>query len=282
MFDRSFQQTIGSFAHRAWPVALGYAVGMGLPIQAARAAGASAPGAGAQAVDSFYTFPGRPVVTVSSHGNITSFQSGAGVGGAAHFYGEGYVLCHSGVMAYDGGRRESGFGPALGAYCNGNGCSFIRNTDDNVLQLRQTITHLPDEARGVDVTMTVRNLTSAPITKVTLRRFAHIDVDGYGAGTGHADNWWGASQADAVWAWNAPDDHPGPDSMILMRHLARMPANFPYGPKVTDNFADVSCNPFNIVADGPVRGDHAGTLQYNIGTIGAFRSVTVKLEYQRN
>lgn len=191
------------------------------------------------------------------------------------------MLCYGGVQAYDRGRSELGFGPSV-ASCSGNKCTITRNTSDGALRLKQVITKNSSEERSINVEMTVTNLRSSVIGSVILRRMADFDVDAYGAGTGDFVNRFGASQFDSVYSWNAADDHPGIDSAILLRHLKRTPPTIQYLSKVTDYFADVSCNPVNIAARGSVQGDHAATIQYNIGNLGAGRSAVAKVQIQRN
>jgi hypothetical protein len=238
--------------------------------------------AGMESSDYYYQFPGTPRITVSSHGNIVNFQTSGGAGGGGHISTEGYVLCYGGAAAYDRGLAEVGFGPLLSIRCAGNSCTFTRNTVDNVLELQQVLTKNSNEERSINVQMTVRNLRGSTVSNVILRRHADIDVDAYGSGSGSVINWFGASEVDSIFAWNAANNHVGVDSAMLMRHLSRSPMSFTYSPKVTSYFADMSCSPPNIAVDNPVRGDYAATLQYNIGTLLPGGSATVKLQYQRN
>lgn len=228
-----------------------------------------------------YQFPGAPKITLSTHGNILVFQTSAGAGGASHMAGEGYILCYGGAQAFDRASSEIGFAPPTTAFCSGSTCTVVRNTVDNIFQLRQVITKNSPEERSINIEMTLKNLLGAPVSGIVLRRFADFDVDAYGSGTGSTINWWGASEFDSVYAWNAATNHVGPDSAMLMRHLKKVPGTIPYGGKVT-NWFDNACSPFNLASGSWAQGDYAATIQYNIGTLGGGQSAVVKVQYQRN
>lgn len=228
-----------------------------------------------------YQFPGAPNIMVSTHGNILVFQTSPGAGGASHIFSEGYILCYGGTQAYDRASGEVGFRPPTTASCSGNTCTIVRNTIDNIFQLRQVITKNSSEERSINIEMTLRNLLGGPIGGIVLRRYADFDVDAYGSGTGSTLNWWGASEFDSVYAWNAGTNHSGPDSAMLMRHLKRTPNTIPYGGKVTV-WSDNACSPFNLASGNWVQGDYAATIQYNIGTLGGGQSAVMKVQYQRN
>jgi hypothetical protein len=85
-----------------------------------------------------------------------------------------------------------------------------------------------------------------------------------------------------VTAWNAPLDGAGVGSAIMLRHLRAEPSPITYAPKVTVNYVDTTCSPPNIAVNGEVRGDHGASIQYNGGTLLAGRSVSAKIQYQRN
>jgi hypothetical protein len=230
---------------------------------------------------SLYQFPGSPRIVLSTHGNILLFQTSPGAGGASHIYSEGYILCYGGAQAYDRGSSEFGFSAPTITNCNGNSCTIVRNTIDNIFQLKQVITKNNSEERSINVEMTLRNLLGSAVGGIVLRRYADFDVDAYGTGTGSTINWWGASEFDSIYAWNAATNHPGIDSAMLMRHLKRTPGTMPYNPKVT-HWSDNSCSPTNFASDGWTQGDLAATIQYNVGTLNAGQSAVVKVQYQRN
>jgi hypothetical protein len=236
-------------------------------------------GVGIESSTAFYLFPGLPRITISEHGNIVSLVTSTGAG---HVSSEGYVLCYGGTIAYDIKYLEAGFGPTTGRSCSGNTCIFTRNTSDGLLQLRHVITKSPSEERALNIEMTVTNRAGFSIGGITLRRQVDLDVDAHGTGGGSTLNRFASSELDSVTAWNAPLDGAGVGSAILLRHLRAVPASTTYAPKVTADFADTSCSPPNIAASGEVRGDYGASIQYNIGTLLAGRSVSAKIQYQRN
>lgn len=284
MFAASMRKLVPNFAARAAvPAAAGLLLMAGTALNNA---GAQTPEAGMKLRSSastaaLYQFPGAPRITISTHGNILVFQTSPGAGGASHIFAEGYILCYAGVQAYDRAGVESGFGPPTTAFCSGNTCTIVRNTVDNFFQLRQVITKNSSEERSINIEMTLRNLLGFPVGGITLRRYADFDVDAYGNGSGSTINWWGASEFDSVYAWNAATNHAGPDSAMLMRHLKRTPGTMSYGGKVT-YFSDNSCSPANLAASAWTQGDYAATMQYNVGTLGGGQSAVVKVQYQRN
>lgn len=236
---------------------------------------------GSASTAALYQFPGAPNITVSTHGNILKIQTSPGAGGASHIFSEGYILCYGGAQAYDRAFNEAGFAPPTTASCSGSTCTFIRKTVDNIFQLKQVITKNSPEERSINVEMTLTNLLGGPVSGIILRRYADFDVDAYGTGTANTINWWGASEFDSVYAWNAATNHAGPDSAMLMRHLKRTPNTIPYGGKVTA-WNDNECNPFNLASGSWAQGDYAATVQYNVGTLGGHQSAIVKVQYQRN
>lgn len=236
-------------------------------------------GVGIESATAFYQFPTLPRITISDHGNIVSLVTSTGAG---HVSSEGYVLCYGGTIAYDIKYYEVGFGPSTGASCSGNTCTLTRNTSDGLLQLRQVITKSPSEDRAINIEMTITNRAGFSIGGIVLRRQVDLDVDAHGTGGGSTLNRFASSELDSVTAWNAPLDGAGVGSAILLRHLRAIPSSITYAPKVTANYADTTCSPPNIAANGEVRGDYGASIQYNVGTLLAGRSVTAKIQYQRN
>jgi hypothetical protein len=221
-----------------------------------------------------YQFPGPPKISVSSHGNIVIFD---GPTGYNHIYAEGYVLCYGGISAYDIGRSETGFAAGTSS-CKGTTCTFTRNTIDNRLQLQQVFTSDRGN-RAISIAMTVRNLTSSPITGVVLRRHGDADVDAYGsAGAGTINNWFASSELDSAFAWNATNDA-GTEghAMVLSAKTPRQGIA-----KVTDFYGDTSCRPADVTASGPNWGDHALSLEHDLGTLAGRAARTVTVKYTRN
>lgn len=284
MPDTFSQPDAGDFRRSPSRLALALALlaGCAAALQAgAQSVGGFGKNQGRESSVAFYQFPGAPRITLSRHGNLLIFQTSPGAGGSSHLASEGYVLCYGGAQAYDRAFSEAGFAEPAQASCSGNVCTITRRTIDNVLELRQVITKNIPEERSINIEMTVRNLLGSNISGVVLRRYADFDVDAYGSGTGSTINWWGASEFDSIYAWNAATNHPGIDSAMLMRHLRRTPVSVRYVPKVT-HWADTACNPTNFAASGWTQGDMAATIQYNIGVINARQSAVVKVQYQRN
>lgn len=289
VFNFEFPITAASFTRGATAAAAFAAVGLAGAL-ATTPAGA-APGeqsagstsASPESTSVFYVYPGRPRVWLSNHGNLLRFEGPTGydhvgVGNLS----EGYVLCYNGRRAWDTGESESGFGPST-ASCSGNRCTITRNTSDGWLRLRQVITKV-DVERSLTVEMTLSRIGGPSLSGVVLRRQVDLDVDAGGSfGTGDTTNWFGATERESVWAWNAANDTGREGHAVMLRQIQRTPAAVPYFAKVTELILDNSCSPFNLAADGPVRGDYGATIQYNIGNMGQQGQTFMgRVQYQRN
>jgi hypothetical protein len=131
--------------------------------------------------------------------------------------------------------------------------------------------------------MTIKNLTGANLTNVILRRQVDFDVDTGGPlGTGDFTNWFGASERDSAFAWNAANEHGGDDHAMVLRFYNRTPTTVKWYAKVTNDILDTSCNPTNLAANGPVQGDYGASLQYNVGTLGGGKTAVLTVQYDRN
>ncbi len=240
-------------------------------------AGQSMATVASKSATTFHTFPGAPHVGISNHGNLVRFEGPTGfdhigVGSLS----EGYVLCYGAVNAYDTGSSEFGFGAETKS-C-GATCTITRNTADGKLQLKQVISR-STALRSATFEMTVKNLTGGPISNVILRRQADLDVDTGGTkGTGSFINWFGAGERDSAFAWNPTNASGGEGHAISIVAVEPTKAFA----KVTNNILDSSCNPTNIAATNPVKGDYGVTLQFNIGTLAGGKSVKNTVKYLRD
>ena len=236
-----------------------------------------------ESTDTFYTFPGTPILAISRNGNVVRYE---GPTGYEHLgigsFSEGYVLCYGAKIAYDTGALQTGFGAST-ATCSGSRCTITRNTTDGILQLQQVITKNASSDRSFGVAMTVRNLTGGSVTGIILRRQADLDVDTGGAlGTAGFVNWFGSTERDSVTVWNPPNQSAREEHGVVLSRRAVNPASILATAKVTANILDSSCSPANIAASGPVQGDFGASIQFNIGTLQGARSATAGVQYQRN
>ena len=108
--------------------------------------------------------------------------------------------------------------------------------------------------------MTVKNLTGSTVTGVSLLRWVDFDVDN------DVVNWHVAT-ADSYFAWKTHG--------MILRHLSQ--------PSTATHTAGMLmgtvCDP--ATAFGPMYGDHAGGVVYNLGKLAANASKTVKVAYLR-
>lgn len=286
-FNFEFPSASARFSHRAAAVAVAAAGLAGaLVLLPARAELGEQAISGSNATPEntglFYAYPGRPRVWLSSHGNVLRFEGPAGYDhvGVGEL-SEGYVLCYGGRRAWDTGQSESGFGPSV-ANCSGNTCTVTRTTSDGWMRLRQVITKV-DIERSLTIEMTLTKIAGPFVSGVVLRRQVDLDVDTGGSlGSGDFVNWFGASERESVWAWNATNNTANEGHMVLLRQIMRRPSAVPYFAKVTSAILDNSCSPTNLAVNGPVQGDFGATLQYNVGSMGQNAVFIGRVQYQRN
>lgn len=221
-------------------------------------------------------------VKVSTHGNLTSFESPANQ--EAVFDGnEGYVLCTGGgatVHGHDTGPVEGGFGtptfsqPTAGAFP----LTVTRNTKDGKFQLKQ-VWNKPDATeKDVTLTMTVTNRSSGTLSGVTLARTGDYDV-----GSGSTDR--GALTGDSTWQW---DDFRATDSPPVGLMITALSFGIPHDTKIDiQSFWSDPTNPtrddcFGASEHTPTEeGDWAMRMIYLLDDLSAGQSKTVKLSYER-
>jgi hypothetical protein len=217
-------------------------------------------------------------VKVSDHGNMVSFESPASQE-AVFDNDEGYMVC-SGSLAhgYDVGALESGFGTPTFAQPNGAGTfplTVTRNTTDGKFQLKQVWAKPDAVEKDVTVTMTLTNRSSSAINVVSLRRTGEFDV-----GTTGTDR--AARSNDSVWQW---DDANGPDAPpvgLMLTALTFGTTHYPVVETSANWFSTgrTSCG-FPSVGTPTATGDYAMDMIYDLGTLNAGQSKTVKYEYSR-
>lgn len=263
----------------AWAATLGLIV-LAAPGGPAVAAGATKQSAGpsTKSTTIFHRFAGLPMVGITNHGNIVTFEAPPGfehIGIGA--VGEGYVLCYGSVNAYDVGGSESGFGTSS-ASCKGSSCTITRKTSDGKLEFKQAIS-TGNADRSARFVMTIKNLTKSSIPGLVVRRQADLDVDTGGSkGTGDFTNDFGASEREMVVAWNAINASGSQGNSVSLTPEGLTPTFA----KVTDSILESSCSPTNIAANGPVRGDYGGTLEWRLGSLPGGASKTITAVYRRN
>jgi hypothetical protein len=114
---------------------------------------------------------------VTANGNITSFQSPAGVEDInVGTVGEGYGICDitPGTAYYDYAYTDSGNWNSPVTTSTATSVKVVRTTSDGIWTLTQVISLVPASAR---VTMTLKNNT-AVARSVWLMRYADVDADG--------------------------------------------------------------------------------------------------------
>jgi hypothetical protein len=236
-------------------------------------------------VTNFHTFTtsadGGTTVRVSTNGNVYSFESPTGF---EHINAgndlEGYVLCYtpsggSPVNAYDMTDLSSGFGAAT--HSSGAPWTVTRNTSDGKLKLTQVFA-FNSTGKTMTVTMTVKNLTQATVSGITLRRQVDFDVD-----TGGVNGWagyfnWFAATKDSASAWNDPATATGDAHGMVLRHLK----GGTHTPQYTNAIGDTSCDVSGGGGTTPTQGDYGATISYAVGNLSAAASKVMSVQYVRD
>ena len=224
----------------------------------------------------------RLSVKVSNHGNLLGFESPASQ--EAVFDGrEGYVVCTGGgatVHGHDTGNVEGGFGtpkfsqPTSGAFP----LTVTRNTTDGKFQLKQVWSKPNSTEKDVILTMTLTNRSNATLSGATLTRTGDFDV-----GASATDR--GAHTGDSVWQW---DDQRSSDTPPVGLMIKTLTLGVPHGTRVdiqsfwADPTSPTRDDCFGTSENTPTaEGDWAMRMIYDLGNLGAGKSKTVKLSYQR-
>jgi len=226
-------------------------------------------------------------VKVSDHGNLTSFESP--VGRQAVFGGrEGYAVCSGGgdPDGHDTGDVEAGFAaptfsqPTAGAFP----LTVTRRTTDGKFQLTQVWAKPDAVEKDVTVTMTLKNISSAPITGVMLSRSGDFDI-----GASSADL--GAETIDSAWLW---DDEGGPDVAPVGLKLTALTFGTNNATRIETasdwmlgrsspalSATRTRCQDLFTQTPTPEPGDFTMRIFYLLDTLGAGQSKTVKFGYGR-
>ena len=229
-------------------------------------------------------------VKVSDHGNLISFESPASR--QAVFGGrEGYAVCSGAgdpVHGHDTGDVEGGFAaptfsqPTVGAFP----LTVTRRTTDGKFQLTQVWAKPDPVEKDVTVTMTLKNISGAPIdSNVMLSRSGDFDL-----GDSSADL--GAETRDSAWMW---DDDNGPEVQaaglklatltFATTHAARMETTSDWMLGRTSPSLGASrlgCQDLFTQTPTPEPGDFAMRVFYLFeGGLAAGQSKTVKFQYGR-
>lgn len=223
-------------------------------------------------------------VCVSPHGNLPFVWSPAGYQHISPPGDEGYVVCGTGVAtAYDAGPAESGW-QASGITQPGGAHTYpliiTRQSVDGKLELKQTI-DINLAEKEILITMALKNISGAQITDVKLARYFNGDISRYNlGGTQNFPDIYDRD-ADSVWG---KDDGAGPGHHSLT--LAALTLGQSHTAAV-ETFADYNntrstCTPVAVATVPTSPGDYTGRLTYNLGTLNAGATKTVKFIYRRS
>ena len=182
-------------------------------------------------------------------------------GGGAVGINESYGVCHGpgSSIWYDFATFENGFGPPVVVDPAPFPVTIRRTSLDGVLILDQKFA--PNKAgRLMTITMTVTNISAAPITNVQISRAVDPDMDGV------LGNFMDAS-TDQTWA-----------RYIRSLVLATPTTNIPHTTAVHAGGGTGPCATGGVVAT-PAAGDFMMRAWYDVGTIGPGKKKVVTFRY---
>jgi hypothetical protein len=218
-------------------------------------------------------------VRVSNHGNMISFESPSGA--EAVFAGrEGYAVCSADgntVEGHDTGDVEAGFGPP--SFVQPTAGKFpltvTRNTTNGRFQLKQ-LWSVPDSMeKDVTVTMTLKNISSAPITDVLISRSGPFDVS-----VNSIDQ--GARTRDSAWQWDDVSSFDSPPVGLMLTTFARSTPHQTYiQPEGDWNATRTGCLPGTSLTTPTAAQDLASRVVVDVGNLRPGESTTVRFQYGR-
>ena len=221
---------------------------------------------------------------ISTHGNVQRLFSPGNYRQVDTT--EGYVACGTGAAnAFDAGFTESGWGAATAIQPGGANTfplTIKRQTTDGKFELKQTFEWNTLE-KEILITMVLKNISAGSITNVKLARYFDGDLNSTDAVIDDSDDIYDAN-SDSVW---------GRDSGTGAGHHELMLTALAFAVSHTtaaETFSDF--NPAGAVQTGrtctpiprsvpTVPSDSVGRVTYNIGTMAAAASKTVKVLYRR-
>jgi hypothetical protein len=214
---------------------------------------------------------------VSDHGNVLELDSPVGFNQISVL--EGYVACGTGVAnAYDAGSDSyaSGWNNPTAVTQPGGPhtlpLSLTRKSTDGKLQLQQSF-DWDTTNKEITVTMVLKNVSGAPITNVKLARYFLGNVDGSAFGD------FFDADSDSVWGKDF-NTYAGHAVMLSALSLA-----LTHRSDVETFSAWYSsyktCTPVPQPVPTTTAADYVGRLTFNLGTINAGVSKTVKVLYKR-
>jgi hypothetical protein len=229
-------------------------------------------------------------ICITEDGNLLKFESPSS---QEHIFnsspvGEGYVLCSpsaaGGVHGFDSAGLESGFGDPTITQPNGPNTfplTIVRDTSDGDFRLQQTFTRDTGE-HDVGITMKLTNISGSTRSLIQLHRYfnGNISNDGTGDIFDHSE--------DSVWGRQGNNNEHG----LMLTALTFGTAHDVFVEEVDEwnpsIFPSVGartgrgCSPQNPPPPTPTNaGDFVGRVAYELGTISANRSKTVKVVYRR-
>ena len=229
-------------------------------------------------------------ICITEDGNLLQFESPSS---QEHIFnsapvGEGYVLCSpsgaGGVHGFDSAGLESGFGDPTITQPNGANTfplTIVRDTTDGDFRLAQTFSRDTGE-HDVSITMKLTNISGSTRSLVKLHRYFNGNI----SNDGNADIF--DKSEDSVWGRQGNNNEHGLMLTALTFGTAHNvhveevfewnPSFFPGGGAHTGR----GCSPQNPPPSTPTNsGDFVGRVGYELGTINANKSKTVKVVYRR-
>ncbi len=202
---------------------------------------------------------------VTTHANLIRLISPQGSGD--HIHEEGYAICSNGgatVHGYDASVVDAGFSAPTTA----TGSKNVRTTTDGKFRLTQNFTRTPNAAE-VEVKMTLRNISRAPISDVQISRYVSFDINEARVKSAVATE-------DSVAAVNVNGLMLSADTLDQgVPHFTEIEAFDPWRTSRT------GCEALSPLASPAGPDNLTGRLTYNLGTMAPGATSVVRVVYKR-
>lgn len=223
---------------------------------------------------------------ISDHGNIQHLESPAKY--QQINTREGYAVCRyeseglNPKRSFDAGIAEGGFGPSIIEQPGGPSTlpmTITRQTTDGQLELKQTFDWNKAE-KEILITMSLKNISAAPIPHVVIARYFDGDLDNTAGGDlyDYSTNSLWAREDDQYAARNGLTLTALTDSYKHYINIERAEVWDPYG---TDVKSARYCHSGDLADGGQFPSDWIGRIRYILQTIQPGATKTVKYIYRR-
>jgi hypothetical protein len=211
---------------------------------------------------------------VTNTGNVTKFVTPSGV---SNLHGDSYAICDqetgAGMSLARAYSREGNIELNFAAPSSHTTTSNVRKTADGRYTLTQSFARDAPEKQLV-ITMTLKNNGPGPVTNVRIARFVDIDAGGNAIGDVFSKSLDSVTGVEAT-----PGQEHGMMVGVLTPEISHVTQIVSYSDFSTAEYK--YCAPTAPYASPTTDGDWVAFVRFDLGTMAAGASRTVKLFYRR-